>query len=68
MGYITVDQKGVAKLFDGLNVHKATGPGGLNARVLKGSCSRDLPILTLIFNETLAGAMYQVSGDKQNCL
>ena len=35
---ITVDPKGVAKLLDGLNVHKAPGPDGLNARVLK-ECS-----------------------------
>ena len=31
----TVDPKVVAKLLDGLNVHKASGPDGLNARVLK---------------------------------
>ena len=30
---ITVDPKGVAKLLEGLNVHKALGPDGLNARV-----------------------------------
>ena len=35
MGDITVDLKGIAKLFDGLNVHKASGPDGLNAKVLK---------------------------------
>ena len=35
MGDITVDPKGVAKLLDGLNVHKASGLDGLNARVLK---------------------------------
>ena len=34
MGDITVDPKGVAKLLDRLNVHKAPGPDGLNARVL----------------------------------
>ena len=34
---ITVDRKGVAKLLDGLNIHKASGPEGLNhdARILK---------------------------------
>ena len=41
MGGITVDPKGVAKLLDGLNVHKASGPDGLNARVLKG-CSNEI--------------------------
>ena len=54
MGDITVDPKGVAKLFDGLNVHKASGPDGLNARVLK-ECSNEIsPILALIYNESLA--------------
>ena len=54
MGDITVDPKGVAKLLDGLNVHKASGPDGLNARVLI-ECSNEIsPILTLIYNESLA--------------
>ena len=54
MGDITVDPKGVAKLLDALNVHKASGPDGLNARVLK-ECSNEIsPILALIYNESLA--------------
>ena len=65
MGDITVDPKGVAKLLDRLNVHKASGPDGLNARVLK-ECSNEIsPILALIYNESLAGMMYQMNGDKQ---
>ena len=60
---ITVDPKGVAKLLDGLNTHK--GLDGLNARVLK-ECSNEIsPILSLIFNKSLAPAMYQMSGAKQ---
>ena len=60
----TVDSKDVAKLLDGLNVHKAPGPDGLNVRVLK-ECSYEIsPILALIFNESLARAMYQMSGNK----
>ena len=48
MGDITVDLKGVAKLLDGLNVHKASGPDGKE-------CSNEIPpILALIFNESLA--------------
>ena len=35
MGDITVDLKGVAKLLDGLNIHKASGLEGLNASILK---------------------------------
>ena len=41
-------------LLDGLNIHKAPGPDGLNARVLK-ECSNGIsPILALIFNASLA--------------
>ena len=53
-GEITVDPKGVAKLLDGLNVHKAPGPDGLNARVLKECSTQISPILALIYNESLA--------------
>ena len=54
MGDITVDPKGVDELLDGLNVHKAPGPDGLNARVLK-ECSNEIsPILALVLNESLA--------------
>ena len=54
MGVITVDPKGFAKLLDRLNVHKAPGPDGLNARMLK-ECSNEIsPILALTFNESLA--------------
>ena len=54
MGDITVDLKGVATLLDGLNVQKASGLDGLNARVLK-ECSNEIsPILALIYNESLA--------------
>ena len=54
IGDITVDPKEVAKLMGGLNVHKASGPDGLNARVLE-ECSKEIfPILALIFNESLA--------------
>ena len=65
MGDITVDPKGVAKLLDALNVHKASGPDGLNARVLKERSNEISPILTLIYNESLARAMYQMNGNKQ---
>ena len=54
MGDITVGPKGVAKLLDRLNIHKAPGLDGLNARVLK-ECSNEISlILALIFNESLA--------------
>ena len=49
-GDIQVDPKGVAKLLDGLNVHKVSSLDRLNARVLKEIS----PKLVLIFNESLA--------------
>ena len=46
--------KGFVNLLDGLNVHIASGPDGLNAKVLK-ECSNEISqILALIFNESLA--------------
>ena len=54
IGDITVGLKGVTKLLEVLNVHKAPGRDCLNARVLK-ECSNEIsPILALIFNESLA--------------
>ena len=54
MWEITVDPKGVTKLLDGINVHKAPGPDELNARVLKECSTQISPILALIYNESLA--------------
>ena len=54
MGEITVDPKGVLKLLNNLNIHKASGPDGLSARVLK-ECSSEISLmLALIYNESLA--------------
>ena len=54
MGEITVDPNGVLKLLNNLKMHKASGPEGLSARVLKECSSEIAPILALIYNETLA--------------
>ena len=54
MGEITVDPNGVLKLLNGLKVHKAPGPDGLSARVLKECSSEIAPILAFIYNESLA--------------
>ena len=37
-----------------LNIHKASGPDGLSARVLKECSSEISPMLALIYNESLA--------------
>ena len=50
MEEIIVDQKGVAHLLDGLNVHKAPSPDGLDARTLKESGSQISPFQALIFS------------------
>ena len=54
IGDVTVDPKGVAKLLDGLNIHKAPGSNSLNARVLKECSNESSPMLALFFNESLA--------------
>ena len=54
MGEITVDPKGVLKLLNNLDIHKASGPDGLSARVLKECSSEYSPMLALIYNESLA--------------
>ena len=46
--------KGVLKLLNGLKDHKAPGPDGLSARVLKECSSEIAPILAFIYNESLA--------------
>ena len=68
MEEISVKPKGVAKLLDGLNVHKAPGPDGLNARVLKECTTQISPILALIYNSSLPqGNMFQMIGNKLTC-
>ena len=54
MGEITVDPKWVLKLLNNLKIHKASGPDGLSARVLKECSSEIALILALIYNESLA--------------
>ena len=54
MGEITVDPKGVLKLLNCRKIHKAPGPDGLSARVLKERSSEIAPILAFIYNESLA--------------
>ena len=58
MEEITADPKGIEKLLEGLNVHKAPGPDGLDAIVLKELTSVvhifHLSWHLFIFNESLA--------------
>ena len=66
MGEITVDPKGVLKLLNGLKVHKAPGPDGLSARVLKECSSEIVPISWPL--STMSGLLrelYQMTGDRQ---
>ena len=51
---VTVDPNGVLKLLNTLKIQKASGPDGLSARGLKECSSEIVPILALIYNETLA--------------
>ena len=54
MEEITADLVGVAKLLTKLNIHKASGPDGLTARVLKECSSEIASVLAYIFNTSLA--------------
>ena len=51
---ITVDPNGGIQQFDRLKIHKASGPDGLNARVLKECISEIGPVLAYIYNASLA--------------
>ena len=54
MSLTETNSQNVPRVHHGLNEHKAPGPDGLNARVLK-ECSNEISrILALIFNESLA--------------
>ena len=66
MGEISVDPKGVHKLFKSWNIHKAPRPDGSSARVLKECSSEIAHILTLICTMSrLLRALYQVIDDKR---
>ena len=54
IGEITNDPKGVLKLLNSLKIHKASGPDGLSAWVLRECSSEIASILALIYTESLA--------------
>jgi hypothetical protein len=60
MGSFTVSSEGVKKLLDGLNIHKAAGPDGIPARVLKELSDELAPVLALFLpyqSRCLTGGM-----------
>ena len=50
---ITVTEKGVLKLLNGLNPHKASGPDEISTRFLKTTATVIAPILTVIFQSSI---------------
>ena len=50
---ITVTEKGVRKLLDGLNPNKASGPDQISSRFLKSMSAAVAPILTIIFQASI---------------
>lgn len=54
MPNINISEKGINKLLSNLNPHKASGPDNINARVLKECKESVSPILTILFNKSLA--------------
>ena len=53
MDAIEISEEGVEKLLKNLNLHKAGGPDGLPAKVLKECASEIAPYLTKIFQKSL---------------
>ena len=53
MNHIEICPAGVHKLFSCLHIHKATGPDGLSARLLKELAVEITPIFTLLFQASL---------------
>ena len=51
---ITITTNGVLKLLNELNIHKATGPDGITARVLRTCSSSIAPILQKLFEKSLS--------------
>lgn len=45
---------GVTKLLSNINLHKASGPDGIHAKILKECKDTISPILTILFNKSLA--------------
>ena len=50
---IFVTQSGVTKLLSNINPHKASGPDGIHAKILKECKDTISPILTILFNKSL---------------
>lgn len=51
---ILVNENGISKLLTNLKPHKASGPDNIHAKILK-ECSKTIsPILTIIYNQSLA--------------
>ena len=53
MNNISIFETGVLKLLQGLQIHKATGPDGLSARLLKTLSSELAPIFTVFFQASI---------------
>ena len=53
MPEIHVGTSGVYKLQKNLKAHKATGPDGISARLLKETASQVAPAITLLFQASL---------------
>ena len=50
---INISENGVLKLLQGLQIHKATGPDGLPARLLKGVGAYIAPVFTVFFQASI---------------
>ena len=50
---MTTSTAGILKLLNELNIHKACGPDGISARILKETSDVVTPILQVIFQRSL---------------
>jgi len=54
MSDITLNEQGLKKLLSNINPHKASGPDGIHAKILKECKDQIAQILFIIFNKSLS--------------
>ena len=53
MNHILIDSRGIVKLLKNINPHKASGPDGIPARLLKETAEEIAPAITLLYQASL---------------
>ena len=63
---ILVETNGVLELLRALDVHKACGPDGIPANLLKETCEEIAPSLSFIFQASLQQCIFPIDWKKAN--